>query len=73
MDIQVIKGFNARRPRLADGTYAGFTPLLPGTYSGEIDGEGDLILQKANGEAAFIPPEHRQQKIEGGDLVFLNH
>ena len=72
MDIQVIKGFNARRPRLADGTYSGFTPLLPGTYCAEFDQEGDLILHKANGEAAFIPPEHRQEKIEGGYLVLLN-
>ena len=73
MEIQVIKGFNARKPKFADGKDAGFTPLLPGHYSGEINTEGDLDLTKANGETALITVQMRQEKIEGGFMVVITH
>ena len=71
MEIQVIKGFNARKPKFADGKDAGFTPLLPGNYSGELNADGDLDLTKANGETALITVQMRQEKVEGGFMVVI--
>ena len=71
MEIQVIKGFNARKPKFADGKDAGFTPLLPGNYSGEINADGDLSLGKPNGEIALLSAQMRLEKIEGGFMVMI--
>jgi hypothetical protein len=71
VEIQVIKGFNARKPKLADGTDAGFTPLLPGSYRGEINADGDLSLRKSNGDVALLSVHKRQEKIDGGFMVVV--
>ena len=69
MEIQVIKGFNARKPKFADGKDAGFTPLLPGRYSGEINANGELSLTKSNGDEALLSVQMREEKIAGGFMV----
>jgi hypothetical protein len=69
VEIHVIKGFNARKPKFADGKDAGFTPLLPGHYSGEINADGDLCLSKSNGDVALISVQMREEKIAGGFMV----
>ncbi len=69
MEIHVIKGFNARKPKFADGKDAGFTPLLPGHYSGEINADGDLCLSRSNGDVALISVQMREEKIAGGFMV----
>lgn len=68
MNIQVLKGFNARK-RLSDGTDGGFAPLAVGTYTAKPTEDGYLAIKKSDGSLVYLSLSKLEEHINGGDLL----
>jgi hypothetical protein len=68
MNIQVLKGFNARK-KLSDGTDGGFAPLLVGTYTAKPTGDGDLAIEKGDGAIVYLSLTKLEEHINNKDLL----
>lgn len=68
MNIQVLKGFNARK-KLSDGTDGGFSPLLIGTYTAKPTEDGDLAIEKSDGTLVYLSPTKLEEHINNKDLL----
>lgn len=70
MNIQVLKGFNARK-RLSDGTDGGFAPLPVGTYTAKPTEDGCLAIEKSDGNLVYLSLSKLEEHIDNKDLVLF--
>lgn len=70
MNIQVLKGFNARK-RLSDGTDGGFAPLAVGTYTAKPTEDGYLAIEKSDGNLVYLSLSKLEEHIDNKDLVLF--
>lgn len=70
MKIRVNRGTLSKRCSNRQGS-EGFCILFPGIYEGEIIAGDELVLYKSNGEKAYFPSKKIQEKINSGDITFL--
>ena len=70
MKVKVNRGMLSKRCRQHHGD-GGFSVLFPGIYEGEMLVGDELVLFKSNGEKAYLPPIKIQEKINSGDITFL--
>jgi hypothetical protein len=68
MNIQVLKGFNARK-RLSNGTDGGFAPLAIGKYTAKPTEDGHLVIEKSDGNLVYLSLSKLEEHINGGDLL----
>jgi hypothetical protein len=73
MRILLNHGLLARRQH-KNGLDAGFTPLMPGNFTARLSEQSDekfLVLQKHNGEFAYLPLNLVEELIFKGSLLVL--
>lgn len=70
MNIQVLKGFNARK-RLSDGTDGGFAPLPVGIYTARATEDDHLTIEKSDGSLVYLSLSKLEEHIDNKDLVLF--
>jgi hypothetical protein len=70
MNIQVLKGFNARK-RLRDGTDGGFAPLPVGTYIAKPTEDGHMAIEKSDGAFVYLSLSKLEEHISNKDLLLF--
>lgn len=68
MNIQVLKGFNARK-RLSDGTDGGFAPLAIGFYTAKPTEGGHLAIEKSDGSHVYIALSTLEERIANKEVL----
>lgn len=70
MKIRVNRGTLSKQCSKRQGDER-FSVLLPGIYEGEMLASDELVLFKSNGEKAYLRSFKIQEKINAGDITFL--
>jgi hypothetical protein len=68
MNIQVLKGFNARK-RLSDGTDGGFAPLPVGAYTAKPTEDGFLAIEKSDGSLVYLSLSKLEEHINNKEVL----
>ena len=71
MKVRVNRGTLSRRCSKRQGD-DGFSVLFPGIYEGEMLVGEELVLLKPNDEKVYLPLIKIQEKINSGDITFLD-
>lgn len=71
MKVRVNRGTLSKRCSKRQGD-DGFAVLFPGIYEGEMLSGNELVLFKLNGEKAYLPLVKIEEKINSGDITFLD-
>lgn len=70
MKVRVNRGTLSKRDSKYNGDN-GFSVLFPGVYEGKMLADDELVLFKSNGEKAYLPSIKIQEKVNSGDITFL--
>lgn len=70
MKVRVNRGTLSKRCSKHQGD-SGFSVLFPGIYEAEMLAGDELVLFKSSGERVYLAPIKIQEKINSGDITFL--